>query len=118
MAFITPVVGDYIQITGPRHRWRPGHLGGWQPRAWSSYPDDPESELVRERDLHVDFSATFQVLEIRTSRRFITARIAIGEANVWTNVAKDDVAWVFVVPEPPGLRAWVPMVPELPGQGQ
>ena len=88
--------GDAFWITGPGNRWRGPHQGGWQPRAWSSHPDDPASERVTQDVVQVDFRRRFVALEVYHSGRFVSARVHVrdGAPCVWINVAKDGVDWV------------------------
>ena len=96
--FETPLVGDYFEIKGPGH-WRPSSRGGWQPRAWSSYPGDTSSTLITQERLYIDFGGRFQALEIRegivAGHIYLAARIEVRGEYVWTNVAKDRVPWVL-----------------------
>ncbi len=98
-------VGDAFFITGPPDRnglpsWWAGKRGGWQPRAWSSHPDDPASELLKTDDMYVDFARRFVVHELHHSERFVSARVQVGPygangRDVWLNVAKDGTDWVW-----------------------
>ena len=95
-------VGDVFEISGPGGTWREamvrrGRANGWQPRAWSSCPGDPNSEAVGPESLYVDFMARFEALEVRTSRRFVSARIEVNGRYVWVNVAKNGKDWVRIV---------------------
>ena len=91
---------DAFYITGPQASgsgaatWWPGKSGGWQPRVWSSHPDDATSEMVRARELYVDFGSRFHALEVRVcARGFLSARVEVGCRCVWLNVAKNGRDW-------------------------
>ena len=111
MAYLRP--GDAFWISGPhrngRGTWRPGKRGGWQPRAWTSHPDDPDSKLIRPREglvtephhyehpLFVDFGRRFVVEEVRNCGPFVTVRVNVPEfplQYIWINAAKDGKDWV------------------------
>ena len=90
--------GVTFRITGPRDCWWPGKYGGWQPRVWTSHPDDAASELVRAQELYVDFSNTFKALEVRAcARGFVSARLEIAGRFVWLNISKHGTPWVHRV---------------------
>ena len=93
--------GDAFYMTGPQAggsgaaTWWPGKSGGWQPRVWSSHPDDATSEMVRAPELCVDFGSRFLALEVRVcARGFLSARVEVGCRCVWLNVAKNGRDWV------------------------
>ena len=91
-------VGELFVITGPNQCWRPEKRGGWQPRAWSSHVDDPASSVIRKRDLEIDFSQEFRIMNLRRGRRFLQAQVVVssphaGDLRVWINLEKDLVPW-------------------------
>ena len=90
--------GDTFRITGPRNCWFPKKRGGWQPRAWTSFPGDPASRQVRHRHLAIDFSRPFMAIEVRdVNWGFRSAKVRASndsEQEVWINIASKGIPWV------------------------
>ena len=111
MVSIAP--GDRFVITGPpsHQPWYPGKVGGWQPRAWTSHPEDPESKLIGSNEVRIDFGQEFVALEVRTMEvdfarpRFQSVKVEVDvwrgnvhvcERQVWINVSRDEQPWALV----------------------
>ena len=111
-------VGDYFVITGPPgnagRQWRNGRRGAWQPRLWTSHPDDRSSSVVRIATFKADLREMFVARAIRISEHFVSAEIAVRGTSqragtevrsLWLNVAKRDGPesvwedWVRLIPE-------------------
>ena len=96
-------VGDSFRIVGPYETWWPGKAGGWQPRAWSSHPDDFASSLIRSDMIWINFSESFEILELYDTERFLSAKVNIGPQYAWINVARKKASqtiwWVKKVDE-------------------
>ena len=105
-------VGDYFKYVGPDGRWQPGRRGGWFPRAYTSSPSDPSSQLIRAEDFFIDFTQTFRIEELVSGERFETARVVVMDLDshqhrdVWLNIRKLDSQWggVWVAKVEPPVR--------------
>ena len=95
-------VGTHFTITGPDRGRGPDRGQGWVPRFWTSYPDDPTSELVRRTDCDIDVDAMYEVKQIEVQMHqpyFVSVKIEVGTVprrEVWTNVAKNGVSWARI----------------------
>ena len=107
------VQDDRLVITGPlggSPRY-PGKVASWQPRAWSSHPEDPESKLIGSNEVRIDFGQEFVALEVRTMEvdfarpRFQSVKVEVDvwrgnvhvcERQVWINVSRDEQPWALV----------------------
>ena len=89
--------GDTFRITGPRNCWFPEKRGGWQPRAWTSFPGDPASRQVRRRHLAIDFSRPFVAIEVRDAAwGFRSAKVEAIRGSgqeAWINIASNGILW-------------------------
>ena len=89
--------------------------GPWQPKAWTSHPEDASSEPVDPKDCFIDFSVPFTIMEVRVGFRFWSCRVRLGMVDGlafhgWINVAK--LKWVD-----DGQRlAWQPWVRAAPAR--
>ena len=104
-------VGDWFTICGPpsedgstwfyRQDERDKTRWGWQPRAYSSWPDDNASERIDKKNLCINFDAVFLASEIRTCRLWFLRRDrqntpptpATGPASNRPLPLSDDWAW-------------------------
>ena len=100
--------GDRFVITGPRQLWNPSKVGGWQPRAWTSHPEDPDSKPIRSNEVWINFGQEFVALEVRACarHRFQSVKVDVNfwrgdvwacDRQVWINVSREGQPWARVL---------------------